>query len=120
MFDVFKRLCMPLNQLVASETHQVIFPALGGVFRVPLLLWRAHWRIHIGRVSIAAVAWIISPVPTSPSDSGELRAKQQVDLNLQSRDKYILHNKMGEYFINLVPVRVKKRPRDNENDRTHK
>lgn len=60
--------------LAIAIVMQVIFPALGGVFRVPLLLWRAHWRIHIGRVSIAAVAWIISPVPTSPSDSGEKSA----------------------------------------------
>lgn len=73
----FESLVMPLNQLVISEAHQVILPALGSVFRVPLLLWRAHCRIYICRVSIAAVvvvvvAWIISPAPPSPSDSGEL------------------------------------------------
>lgn len=93
---------MLLNHLAAPETHQVILPALGSVFRVPLLLWRAHCRIHISRVSIAVVAWIISPVPPSPSHSGELKSKQQADLNWQSRDKHSFHNKMEEYFINLV------------------
>ncbi len=71
---MFLNVCMLLNQLAA---HQVILPALGSVFRVPLFLWRAHCRIHISRVSIAVVAWIISPVPPSPSHSGELKSKQR-------------------------------------------
>lgn len=58
------------------NTHQVVLPALGCVFRIPLLFRRAHRRIHIGRVSIAVVSRVISPVPTSPSHSGELESKQ--------------------------------------------
>lgn len=55
-----------------EQTHQVIFPALGCVFRVPFLLWGAHCWVHIDLVSIAVVSWIISPVPPSPSHPGEL------------------------------------------------
>lgn len=72
-----------LNQMSVSDgttvqrlTHQVILPALGGVFRVPLFLGRAHYWVHIGRVSITVVSWIISSVPASPSHSGELTLKQ--------------------------------------------
>ncbi len=116
----FKYLSMALNKWVSLEAHQVILPALGCVFRVPLLLWGANCRIHISWVSIAVVAWIISPAPTSPSDSGELKSIQQVDLNLHSKDKHLFHIKMGEYFISVVRVRVKTRPKDDEEDRTHK
>lgn len=118
MTSVKKPLFRVLNECEASETHQVILPALGRVLRVPLLLWRAHCRIYIGRVSIAVVAWIIAPVPSSASHSGELKSKQQVDLNLHSRDKHTFHIKMEEYWINMVQVRVKTRPR--HDDRTHK
>lgn len=61
-----------MNSTVNLLTHQVILPALGGVFRVPLVLWGAHYWVHIGRVSITVVSWIISSVPASPSHSGEL------------------------------------------------
>lgn len=91
-----------------NATYQVILPALGSVFRVPLLLWRAHWGIHIGRVSIAVVAWIISPVPTSPSHSGELKSKQKVDSNLQANTNTFCTVRMEGYFNKLGPSQSQK------------
>lgn len=61
-----------------NATHQVILPAFGRVLGIPLFLWGAPLRIHVGRVAIAAVvvvvaAGVIAPVPSSASHSGELK-----------------------------------------------
>lgn len=100
------RLCMssisntPVNQLAAAETHQVVLPALGGVFRVPLLVRRPHWRIYVGRVSIAVVAGVISPAPTSSSDSGELKAKTTGRTETRSLEtNSLISNEMEEKII---------------------
>lgn len=90
----------PVNQLAAAETHQVVLPALGGVFRVPLLVRRPHWRIYVGRVSIAVVAGIISPAPTSSSDSGELKAKTTGRTETRSLEtNSLISNEMEEKII---------------------
>lgn len=96
-FQVKKRLHTLTKK--QNKTHQVVLPALGCVFRIPFLLWRAHRRIHIGRVSIAVVSWIISPVPTSPSHSGELKSKQD-DFNIDSEGG-IINKKTNNILIAL-------------------
>lgn len=77
-----------------SASYQVVLPALGGVFWVPLLLWGAHWSIHIGRVSIA-VARIISSAPASSSDSRELKPKRHEASDLQLRGKHHQLHQLG-------------------------
>lgn len=76
--DEQELMCRVRFRMKVSEgtlTHQVVLPALGGVLRVPLLLWGAHLRVHVSWVSVAVVSLIIAPVPPSASHSGKLQKR---------------------------------------------
>lgn len=57
--------------------HLEVFSTLGGVFRVPLLIWGTWGATHIRRVDVGVVAWVISTVPSSSSHSG-LRTQEKM------------------------------------------
>ena len=57
-------------KMKVKVTHQVVRPALGGEFWIPVLALDLHWHSHARAISITFVLEI-SPAP-SPSSYSEL------------------------------------------------
>lgn len=61
------------------QTYQVVFSALGGVLRVPVLILGVNWYAHVRGITVGIVSLVISPVPAPSSYSKLLQYESDTE-----------------------------------------
>lgn len=71
------------------QTYQVVFSALGGVLRVPVLILGVNWYAHVRGITVGIVSLVISPVP-APSSYSKLLQYESDTENPDHKNKTII------------------------------